>query len=334
MKNYKIFLIIISNIVIFLILFVSLDKYLEKNYYKFLGLMKFPEKQNSNIEVNNIQTEDVPDNMRIPFTEENFKEWCDAPRRNFGDNFTKKPIVVLGCSYAYGHGLTKEESFPNVLSLTTQRPVISFAECASNVLGNINILKGSINGNEKLSEQIKNSEYVIYLYMHHHIMRYLDMSQFDFNYFYKDLFELNKIEKYLSKIFLFRYLILKIKINKMINEFPKSGNSALYVNKIVKVSAEEMKKYAPNAKYIVIIYDEKYSSIDGQNEHFKYYSEISDSPLWKELEKDGITVIHTRDLTGFDFDKNYKLKQDIAGWHPNARVWKEFTPVFAEKYIK
>lgn len=334
MKSKKSLLIIFSNVLIFLILFVCLDKYFENNYMKFTGLFNMPVKNDDNINVNNIETENLPEDLELPFTDESFNEWCGEERRKFGETFTKKPIIVLGCSYAYGHGLTKEESFPNILSLTAQRPVISFANCASNILENIINVNNTMKYDENLSDLIKNSEYIIYLYMHHHIMRYLDISQFDFNYFYEDLFTLNKFEKLLSKIFLFRYIIVKMQINKLIKEFPDGHNSALYVIKTVKTARERMKKYAPDAKFIVIIYDEKYSQIDGQKEHFKYYSEISDSPEWKELEKDGISVIHTRDLTGFDFDKNYKLKKDIAGWHPNARVWKEFTPVFVNNYIK
>ena len=30
----------------------------------------------------------------------------------------------------------------------------------------------------------------------------------------------------------------------------------------------------------------------------------------------------------------YKLKEDIVDWHPTAKAWEVFTPMFAEKYIK
>ena len=68
-----------------------------------------------------------------------------------------------------------------------------------------------------------------------------------------------------------------------------------------------------------------------------YYFQILNSKIWKELEEEtngNIKIVRTKDVMGFYFDKDYKLEEDISGWHPNARVWKEFTPKFVSQYIK
>ena len=67
----------------------------------------------------------------------------------------------------------------------------------------------------------------------------------------------------------------------------------------------------------------------------KFESDIINSKIWSDFEKEtGTKVIRTKDIMGFYFDKEYKLKEDIAAWHPNERAWIELTPKFAEKYIK
>ena len=98
-------------------------------------------------------------------------------------------------------------------------------------------------------------------------------------------------------------------------------------------SYHHIKTIAPNAKFIIIVYDEKLPA-DEDNLTIKYDSEILNSHIWKELENEtDITIVHTKDITGFLFDKDYKLKQDIANWHPNEKAWQVFTPKFAKNYI-
>ena len=67
----------------------------------------------------------------------------------------------------------------------------------------------------------------------------------------------------------------------------------------------------------------------------KFESDIINSKIWEDFAKEtGAKVVRTKDITGFYFDKDYKLNEDIAGWHPNAKAWAELTPEFANKYIK
>ena len=269
---------------------------------------------------------------KLELNEENLNKFCGEQRIQFGTNYTKKPVIVFGCSYAYGHGLKKEQTFPYLLSEQTKRPVYNFSGCGGNIIQSYNNLQ-RYNDFPNVSD----TEYIIYIYMHDHINRYLTVENIYTNYYFAFPKSNNKIKENLLKIPLFRFIYAIIQEKKIImNEknadlFIKNGQRIL--KNIIKNTYKELKKEAPNAKMIIILYDEKMPDM--------YYpvrimldSEIQNSDIWDEIEKEtDIKVVRTKDLTGFLFDKDYKLKEDIADWHPNEKAWKVFTPLFVKKYM-
>lgn len=268
---------------------------------------------------------------KLLFNEENILKFCGEQRYSFGEKYKKNPIILFGCSYSYGHGLRKEETFPFYLSKITERPVLNFSGCGSEIISSYqNFLKyKEFNIPQTL---IKNSDYIIYIYMFDHVNRLIHIRYF-YNK-YNDIFEPSGLEKSLSKIPLFRYLLAAYRLQKVFQKYPNSKEAARIMKKVIILYFKNSERYAPNAKKIIILYDEKipdfYSVAD-----IIYLHELMNSPIWKEIEKEtDIKVLHSKDITGFLFDKHYKIEKDIAGWHPNARAWQVFTPKFAKEYIK
>ena len=267
---------------------------------------------------------------QLEFNKTNLLRFCGEKRIEFGTNYTKKPVILLGCSYAYGHGLKREQTFSYILSELTKRPVYNFAECGSDIIKSYNVFRSQNN-----LPNISDTEYIIYIYMHDHINRYLSIDDLYTNY--ELIFpQINNkiIQKKLIEIPLFRFIYVLIQIHKI-----SRGNADLYIQKskillknIIINTYKALKKEAPNAK-MIIIYDQKIADMYSPVK-IMLDSEIQNSDVWDEIEKEtDIKVVRTKDITGFLFDKDYKLKEDIADWHPNEKAWKVLTPLFAKKYM-
>jgi len=323
--------IIIINLIFITAVIAGINFYWERNYQNYPNTITNTGKINIDINLSEYDTEMQPSDLRIQNTNEVIAKFCLEKRQNFGTEYILPPITVLGCSYAYGHGLTKEESFPYLLSNITKRPVLNYAICGSNLLEQLDKIYNDLN--MKNHDIVKESQYVIYVYMHDHITRYFEPTRYDLNVYFNDLFKLNKIEKILSRVFLFKYIIARLKMQDILSEYPNSERSQLLLKKVIEISAERIKKLAPHAKFIVVLYEEKIST-QYPKDYIKFHIDTMYSNIWDELEKEGIIIVHTKDLLGFKFDRKYKLEHDFADWHPNEKAWEVFTPEFAKKYIK
>ena len=339
----KIIKILSSNIIILTVIIVLSSIYTDKNINSFHNINYMNAHSRIDESKINIKKYDTEKNnvIRLKQTDKEFKKFCGEERIKYGEEYKNlPPIVLLGCSYAYGHGLKTEETFSYKLSKITQRPVYNFSGCGISGMESFGSLKVFISENEANREIIKNAEFVIYLYMHDHINRYLELS-FLYNS-YKEIFPpKNKFEETLISIPLIRLICAVNKIRqisaggckniKYINKF--INKSEQYLKRIIGIINDEIHQYSPKAKFIIILYDEKISEDTG-NLKIMYDSEILNSRIWQELkDENNIEIIHTKDITGFVFDKDYKLKEDISEWHPNEKVWDIFTPKFAKKYI-
>lgn len=332
----KIFYIIFFNLFIIILLTLSLNYIFDKqdiavkldNKYNYL-LSSFLYKE-TNIDVSQYNVEKTTV-KRILLNEESLNTFCGENRQEIELKNTKNPIMILGCSYAYGHGLKKIQTFPYILSRLTQRPIYNFSGCGEHILFGLEQYKKYANVN--INNNIKNSDYIIYIYMHDHANRYLRISNI-YNY-YDELFpSSNKVEKILIKSSFIRYLLTGIKIKKFLTGYPNNDKSDILIEKIMKYSIHKLKNIAPKSKIIFILYDEKIPD-NNPSDKIKFSYDKLNSKIWQKLSKEeNIEIIHTKDITGFVFDKRYKLKEDIADWHPNAKAWETFTPLFTQKYIK
>lgn len=271
------------------------------------------------------------DFVRLDKTEEAINLYCNDDRTDFNTSYSGNPVVFLGCSYTYGHGIKKKESFPYLVSEYSHKPVHNYALCGLELVGSLfHIYKYP-----ELKDDVKDAEYAIYLYMYDHVNRYFDHPVEYYDY----LFNPGKIEKFLTKSKVLKLLFAKIRFIKLNQEFPKTNEAQKLLKNVFHKSIEEIKTLMPNAKIIFVIYDEKIL-LEDINDYFRrnvirYDKDIIKSNLWKELEREeGIEVVSTKDIIGKTIDKDYKLKADIADWHPNSKIWKEFTPEFVNRYLK
>ena len=181
---------------------------------------------------------------KIPFNKEIYDAICGEERRFFNiDNYNKNPIILMGCSYSYGQGLKKEETFPFILSKISKRPVVNFAECGGEI---IQSYKAFLTYYNELQDKsyIEKTEYVLYVYMWDHINRYLSVR--DFYNLYEKLFEVSKVEKVLIKMPFLKYLFASYKHQKVFVNFPNSDNASRILKKIVIIHMDEIRKYLPN----------------------------------------------------------------------------------------
>lgn len=333
--------ILLSNIIVFTLILCcinyAIEKLIDTDYIdKFLQKIGniISEKE---VDISNSETEECT-KKELVNNKKSFEVFCGENRELINDNLTSRPIIILGCSYSYGHGLKKEESFPYVLSMTTKRPVYNFSYCGSHILNSYEIMNNFLKDNKV---KLDNTEYIIYLYMHDHINRYLQVK---YLYRYYEYFfnfpPTTKLEKFMLKIPTIKLILSLLQLKNITADYPNTQKSELFLKKVLTFSLKEINKLFPNTKIIFIIYNEKIS-LANSNSKIRFDYDILNSDIWDKevlLENEPDikleAILKTKDIMGFSFDKDYKLKADIADWHPNARVWKEFTPKFAEKYIK
>ncbi len=270
------------------------------------------------------------DHIRIKQTEEISSEFCGGSRLNINSEYSERPIVFLGCSYTFGHGIKLEESFPYLLSEYTHRSVLNYSMCGGDIIGSID----SINNFPEYLGKVKNADYVIYLYMYDHVNRYL----FNYDLYYDYIFNPGPFEKFITKSKILRVLLSKIRFIKLNREFPKTDAAVFFLKSVLKNAINEIHKIMPEAKIIFVIYDEKILLNDINDNYqrnvIRYEKDIIHSNIWSEFAKEyGITVVYTKDILGKTIDKDYKLKADFVDWHPNAKVWQDFVPEFVNRYI-
>ena len=109
------------------------------------------------------------------------------------------------------------------------------------------------------------------------------------------------------------------KINTIYNNIDQNGNCTQKINNL----QEGIKKILVEAEKIYDL-DER-RTINAKVELIEH---MGPATLFHCLIKNTKIIIK---LPGW---LDYKLEEEICDWHPNARAWAEFTPKFAEKYIK
>ena len=315
----KFSIIILTNIIVFLGIFTILNKYVSSldnvcDISNLLSKMNYF-KRDLNVNSINIDKYDVENwnGKLLELNNDSYNEFCGEKRVEFGEgnNYTKRPIVILGGSYAYGHGLKKENTFPYLLSKYTQRPVYNFSVCGIEGLTSVKYLLDYISMGEEYKNKVSNPEYYIYVYMHDHINRFLNI-QFLYIY-YETFFEVhNKIYKRLLKFPVIKLVCTYWQFNKLINKKSKSQvldieESSKFLKKIIIYINEELKKISPDSKFIILLYNSKNSEL------YNPFKIMFDTE------------------TGFVFDKDYCLQKDIAPTHPNEKAWAILTPLFAKK---
>ena len=231
----------------------------------------------------------------------------------------KIPVIIFGCSFAYGAFLKNSQTFSRKLSQILKRPVFNRA-----------IPGGSFQQmymqtiQDKLYEEIPYSDTIIYVMMQDHYRR-LKVRNFEvlepwegpvFKIKNKKLFHLSRnsiIINYLRNSYISRHFN-HVLTNKYIKNTKNSQKLTDEVLLYFLESRRELKKhYGNDLKFYVIFY----SNIT--------YSDI----LKKKLEYYGFKTISTDELTNQDLNSpKYVIPND---GHPSEAAWDLLTPLIIEK---
>ena len=244
----------------------------------------------------------------------------------------KRPILIFGCSYAYGYVFDNSETISYIMSQYSDRPIINRA-----ISGwGIQHMLYQLREDKKYFYSINKPKYIFYVLMDHgnHFGRlfyttFSNISHKDYYLTYKQQYDDLVERKPLFNIY-YNFAITRHIYNKIVNK---------YVNHVA------FKK--PNKKFYdflilhFLIINEEIEKIWGKNQtenapKFIILSfEDNNEIFWKkQIEEEGIKVINIAELIGKKDLDNPELgffEPEIAG-HPNGKLWKEVIPKLKEIY--
>jgi len=214
------------------------------------------------------------------------------------------PIIIFGCSFAFGENLNDNETFGANLAKLTNRPVYNYGISGSSIQHFLALLEN------KDFSNIKNPEYIIYVYMVDHMRRMYSKfydsynPQCYFRYIYKNN-ELKIDDKNDISLYSFRKLRCFL-FELMTKDIKNRNKNMLIFSKYIEKANSIIKEKFPNAKFIVYVYE------DTMN-----YD-------WKTIENMGIKVVKN-----IDDKRVWSMKTYDA--HPSAEAWKYYTPIFIKE---
>lgn len=232
----------------------------------------------------------------------------------------KVPIVLFGCSYAFGQYLNYNQTLSYKLAHTLKRPVY-----------NRGISSGSYQQmymqatSGSFYKTIPSSDTVIYVMIHDHARRIL------LNYF--GILDLHLLPHFSIKN---GELVMDDYNNKVLN-FIKSLYTVKVLNHLFAENFINNKKNAEKLTDITLLYFTKTrKELEKHwNKKFKFYIIMYEEydilyrdMLKKKLEDNGFTVISTKDLTDENLNDEKYMMQD--NHHPTEEAWNLLTPKIVE----
>ena len=239
-------------------------------------------------------------------------------RRPFNTNSGKKPIVIFGCSFAYGHKLERNETFSSELARLTDRPIYNRGFNSTGPQFMLYQLK-----NNTFYKEVPKPEHIIYVYIEDQLPRlYFGLTPYRSRYiFYKtNKSKTGLTRNYLREILLrsysLYYILQKSKRELIINN-PSSENLQLLKLHFIEAKKEAEKNWGKDVKFTILLFENK-----------RYTDNIKS--IIPELKSYGIDFIDINELSDKNFtSKEYWLTKNDS--HPNAKTWKELTPLIVKK---
>ncbi len=315
--------IIIVNFLLFLLLFHVADFFAyqkvwqcrwayensnEKNIFTYLKYYKKFHNYNFKYDKKEASKLLLSDNYNNAVSENSFR-----PIENINAD---KSILIFGCSYAHGDGIKKEETFSkNLGKLLLHYRIYNRAKggwTTSHMLYQLE---------NKDFSNMANVKYVIYVFIPEHLCR-TDYSGhtgvYTPYYNFKNLAFKNYSYKYMSVP-----VVWYFRDNQMTFQLKDTNNiniNVIYLSKKIFLKAKKyvVSKFGYDTKLIILRYD------NGEDEPYNW--------MFEELKKEGIIVVSLKDLSDTNYiSKTYQISE--KDWHPNARAWREITPLFV-KYLQ
>lgn len=247
-------------------------------------------------------------------------------RRPVGLHYKNKPVLLFGCSFAWGARLHEHQTFHYLLSEALERPVYKRAISGWGVQYMLWMLQ-----QEDLYSKVPEPEYVIFVYISSHISRMYKYNwinslegAYQFLKYNKGVFGELKEEKKLLFIPASRlYNLYFLKYIAKLQEKNIFNCAFLFLEKHLMQCKKEIAKHWKNTKFVFLIYE--------ADNHFARdkYGIFNENNIQK-LKSDDIIVIRTSELTNIPLGQT-KYYLDEEDMHPGAEAWKLITPLFAER---
>lgn len=245
-----------------------------------------------------------------------------APRTRYftGSNPDLKPILLFGCSFAEGAGLSDEDSPCSQLTKLTGRTCYDRSKGATGT----SFMYWQLL-NEDFDKVTKEADYIVYIYINNHLLRLYNyqinplIDIFNIRYKFDKNGKLVEIKPFF-KPFYSLFSVKRFLNTRVINQENQEERDFKMFNAMMSESEKFFKEKYPSAKFIIL----EYPDLSGR---FLPDEEI------KTLESYGITVVRVSDLIG-NIDLNeekYWLSDNI---HPSMEAWNIIMPEFVRRYIK
>ena len=235
---------------------------------------------------------------------------------------TKSPILIFGCSFAYGWLLEDKEVFSNRLSELTNRNTYNMSLPACGIQHMFHLLKDETFHKFIYQNSSNTPEYAIFVYIPSHLQRISSVTYpfLTTNTGNNLIYELKKNEltekqylPFIHKFYLVKKLNMLIEKQNPPDSIEMKYKNFTVANELFIASKKILESHYPNIKFVIL----KYSS---END----YSEYEVPFMWDILKKEGFIVIDSKDLIGRLYTDKDKVKDD--NFHPNAQAWEELIP--------
>ena len=185
----------------------------------------------------------------------------------------------------------------------------------------------------KIKKEIPDAEYIIYVFLHNHIMRqfmtfvHLNGNEISPQYYNDNNGNFAK-RKMLSPKILYTFFSVRNYLDKMMfnQETAEKQNGLPIFLRTMEESYKAAKKNYPDSKFVLLEFPQ--GSMCNPN-YYDKSQELSDENI-KALEKIGIIYINAEQLVGHKFRdvEKYRIADKD---HPNAKVWQEIAPALKKR---
>ena len=294
----KLLKIVLINILCLIVLFVGIECYFyidTANFYK--------NKMGNNYAKYTLKKEPFENKFNYYFKE--------VMRKPVGLNYKKKPILFLGCSYAYGYYLTDEETISYKISKKAKRPIYNWACSAGGIQHAYYVI-------DKMPKIEPEPEYIFYIYMKDHLIRmYENRHELDISEYLLYKIKDGNLEKIDNRYnFIDNSFFLSRIKKKILNRYIKSKKAHKTFIEYTNFLKNEIKEKYPNSKFVIVIYD------------------YMPQELIEGLKKNNIDIIYPQESEKFDYNnEKYKLPKERDYWqHPSGKAWDVMSDILIKEF--
>lgn len=230
-----------------------------------------------------------------------------------------KPILILGCSYAFGAYLEHEQTFAYKLAEMLKRPVYNMSMPTTGFQYMYYQTQSGI-----FYKKVPKTDTVIWIIIDDHFRRMLGEGFFlweDVSFLHYSLknndFVPDNYKNPFVKFFKTSYTcrLLKTFYNRIILNNDKQSDKITDEALLYFVKTRENLEKHWNNKINVIV--------------FMYNPQNLSKKLMPKLESNGFYVVSTSDLVDIYIEDNSLMQ--VENWHPNEAAWDLLTPLFVQK---